>query len=649
MRSVAESEGSNGSVKSRLSDTAPLKSGLFSVFSIRAWIVPLVVSVMVAGCSAYKPYIPTSKGHIGLEKPKPKPEADRVIPPPARATTFVPPPKPTVKPQTYTVVVNEVQVKDLLLALARDTKQNIDIHPGITGLVSLNAVNQTLPAILERIAKQVNMRYRVEGNTIIVSPNVPYVKTYRIGYVNMVRDTTSTIGVSGEIGSASGGPTPAGGGGGSSTTVRTTSRNNFWEQLRENIRSILNSTRLQSLNAEDKAERLAQEKQVQEMRTKQIEAASRAGQGAPTLASSVITATGGAQRGSLLPDDVVVSSVSGTVTVNATEKQHQLIQRHIDSIVTSMQRQVLIEATIVEVQLSNAYQSGIDWSRVSQSGGVAFSTLGALAGFGTVSTGATIANLFALTYNENNVREGQIQLTVKLLEAFGNTKVLSSPKLMALNNQTALLKVVDNVVYFEVKSDTTQNQTNLVTNFSTTAKTVAVGVVMGVTPQINDDNRISVIVRPTITRLNPIKPFVNDPNPSLCDLSRNNCVVNQVPQVQVREMESVLQVANGQTVILGGLMQDNVKSDREQVPFVGNIPDLGEAFALKKEEVTKTELVIFLRTTIVNNPTLESDQLKFFKRFLPEPETKPDLSTVPKDLRPPPPNFFIQEPAGAAQ
>ena len=100
-------------------------------------------------------------------------------------------------PQTYSVVVNEVPVKELLLALARDTKQNIDIHPTLTGLVSLNAINETLPAILERVSKQVNMRYRTEGNTIVVSPDTPYVKTYRVNYVNMTRDTTSTIGVIG--------------------------------------------------------------------------------------------------------------------------------------------------------------------------------------------------------------------------------------------------------------------------------------------------------------------------------------------------------------------------------------------------------------------------------------------------------------------
>lgn len=644
MESATASEAMSSPSASAVSNAQSLKPGIFRV-RLPAFAVAVVIAVG-GGCTAYRPYIPESEGHI--EKAKAEAPASKDIPAPARVSTFVPPPKPAPKPQTYTVVVNEVPVKDLLLALARDTKQNIDIHAGLTGLVSLNAINETLPAILERVSKQVNMRYRTEGNTIIVSPDVSYVKTYRIGYVNMVRDTTSTIGVVGEIVASAGAggsssAAVAGGGGGSSTIVKTTSRNDFWEQLRENIRSILNSTRLQSLDAQARAERLALVKQEQELRAKQMEAASRAGQGAPTLASSVIAATGGAQRTSLLPDDVVVNAIAGTVTVNATEKQHQLIQQHIDSIVTSMQRQVLIEATIVEVQLANNYQAGIDWSRVSQSGGIAFTQ--ALLG-GNLST----APFFALFYNQNNQREGQVQLTVKLLEQFGNTRVLSSPKLMALNNQTALLKVVDNVVYFEIKSDTTQAQTTAVSTVTTTPKTVAVGVVMGVTPQVGDDDRVSLTVRPSITRLNPRQPFVNDPNPTLCDVTRTNCLENPVPQVQTREMESVLQVGNGQVVVLGGLMQDESQRTRDQLPFVGNVPDVGEAFAYRNDQVFKSELVIFLRTTIVPNPTLASDELKFFQRFLPKPETPPDLSSVPSILRPPPDEMLPKpKPAGAAQ
>ncbi|MGH8661146.1 MAG: secretin N-terminal domain-containing protein [Burkholderiales bacterium] len=591
-------------------------------------ILALAIVLAVPSCAGIKPHIPASEGHIA--KPQLKAEPDRAIPPPARVSDLVPPPKPAAKPQTYSVVVSEVPVKDLLVALARDTKQNIDVHPGISGLVSLNAINETLPAILERVSKQSNMRYRLEGNTIVVSPDTPYVKTYRVNYVNMAREASSTIGVSGELtvsggaggaGGAAGGAGGAGGASGSSTVVRTVSKNDFWDQLRDNIRSILNSTRLQSLTAEAKGERLALIKQEQEMRVKQMEAASRAGQGAPSLAASVVSSTGGAQQqASLLPDDVVVNAVSGTVTINATEKQHQLIQQHIDSIVSAMQRQVLIEATIVEVVLSEKYQGGVDWSRLPITGGPSL-TQRTLGGFGSGLTQSG-ANLFQIGYIDPNSAIGNISATVKLLQEFGNTRVLSSPKLMALNNQTALLKVVDNIVYFEVSSSTNQPvQGGALTTVSTTAKTVAVGVVMSVTPQINDDGRVSLTVRPTVTRLRPEQPFVQDPNPVLI-------IDNLVPQVQVREMESVLMVGSGQTVVLGGLMQDDARRARQQIPGADNLAAAGELLRFRDEAVGKSELMIFLRPIVIANPSLESDELKFFQRFLPQPEPPPAKSSA---------------------
>jgi len=608
----------------------------------------IFASAILAGCSAYKPYLPTSEAHLGIEQPQPKPVSPKDIPPPARVSAFVPPPKPKVKPQTYTVVVNEVPAKELLLALARDTKQNIDIHPGIVGLVSLNAVNETLPSILDRISKQVNMRYRREGNAIIVSPDMPYVKTYRVPYVDMQRSSTSVVGVSGQVSAQGQGATGAssqGSGSASSTVVTTTMAMDFYRSLRDNIRSILQTVRAQRLSAEERQrrredQRLAAQLTMQSLQAQQGGRAA-TGQNATGAMGNLLTnaAAIGSATVSRVEDDVVVNSLSGTVTVSATEYEHQLIQQHIDSILRSAERQVLIEATIVEVQLANNYQAGIDWGRISQSGGFAFTQALLGSNLGT-------APFLALFYNQNNQREGQVQLTVKLLEQFGDTRVLSSPKMMALNNQTALLKVVDNVVYFEVQAQTSQQQTSALTTVTTTPKTVAVGVVMGVTPQIGDDNRISLTVRPTITRLNPRQPFVNDPNPTLCNEDKTSCLANQVPQVQTREMESVLQVGNGQIVVLGGLMQDEVQRTRDQVPALGNIPDVGEAFAYRQDQVGKSELVIFLRATIVSNPTLESDALKFFQRYLPKPEPKPDLRKVPKDLRPP--NQRDQQPTNPA-
>jgi len=139
---------------------------------------------------------------------------------------------------------------------------------------------------------------------------------------------------------------------------------------------------------------------------------------------------------------------------------------------------------------------------------------------------------------------------------------------------------------------------------------------MSVTPQINEDGRVILTVRPTITRLNPRNPFVNDPNPTLT-------IPNQVPQVQTREMESVLQVGSGQTVILGGLMQDDLQRNRQQLPGAGELGAAGELFRFRDERAVKTELVIFLRPTVVANPSLESNELRFFQRFLPQPEPAP--------------------------
>ena len=381
----------------------------------RLWITCAMFALALGGC--YKSSVlPQSEGHIKPTEVK-TPESD--LPSPARVSNFVPAPKPAVKAPTYTVVVSEVPVKELLFALARDTKQNIDIHPGLQGLVSLNAINETLPGILERISKQANLRFRFEGQTITVSPDVPFMKTYKVNYVNMSRETTSTIGVSGLIQSSSGGGSAGGAsgvGGGSqtnasSTVVKTISNNNFWDTLRDNIRAILTSTRNQSLTADQRAERAETTRSQREERLQQAEAVARAGQGAPQLFASIFGNPAAAAP--LLNDvlnDIIVNAVSGTVSVLATEKQHALVQQHLDSIMQVSQRQVLIEATIAEVTLSDAYQGGIDWSRLANSGGLNIQQ--------TLTTG--VANAFnagALTvgYANSTSSVGNISASVKLL------------------------------------------------------------------------------------------------------------------------------------------------------------------------------------------------------------------------------------------
>lgn len=560
--------------------------------------------MLILGACAYRPTVIPSEGHLSAERVAPVSGADKILTP-VTVSDFVPPPTPQVRLPTYSVVVNDVPVKELLFALARDTRQNIDVHPGVQGVVSLNAIDETLPAILERISQQANIRYRKDRQTIVVVPDLPYFKTYRVDYVNVSRDTTATIGVKGNITSGSiGGAGQSGGAsssGESSTQVQSASKNDFWGVLYANIGSILAATKALSETADQKAARAEAEISARQERIAQAEAVARAGANAASLFSTAFAAEPRSNVQS--KDELVVNPVAGTVTVLGTEKQQSLIQEYLDSITASTQRQVLIEATIAEVQLSNNYQAGVDWSRVAAGTGFTFRQ-------DLTNNNLNSPPRVLLSYANATSGIGNIAAALKLLEQFGNTRVLSSPKLMALNNQTALLKVVDNIVYFDVEAQTTTN-TNApaVTTFNTTAQTVPVGLVMSVTPQISSTGLVSLTVRPTISR---VLRFVADPNPSL------GAVRNEVPEIQTREMESMLQVGSGQTVILGGLMQDNVRRDRDQIPGIGSVPRIGEAFSYRDEAVSKTELIVFLKPTVITNPSLASEELKFLQRFLPE-------------------------------
>jgi len=583
-----------------------------------------LASALVAGCAVYPPPIAESEGHIKAEQRETR-QGD--IPPPVKLSAFLPPPQPTAKPQTYSVVVNEVPVKELLFALGRDSKLNVDIHPAIQGLVTMNAVDEPITAILDRLAQQVNLRYKLDGNTLIITPDTPYFHTYRVDYVNLSRLTESAIGVTTQIASvgsstATGGQVGGGGGavGNSSTTsVKSKSDNSFWDTLGENIRNIISSTRtvtriaddkaaLREMSAADRAARQEAARIERDERRKDAEAAARATAGAPELARTVGLGQGTGQVTQNVKEEVVINPVAGTVSVLATEHQHKLVKQYLDSVMLSAQRQVLIEATIVEVSLNDAYQAGVDWSRIADTGAAKQSLLGGNLGS---------APNFSFTYATTSQRVGNIALTVKALETFGNTKVLSSPKIMALNNQTAVLKVVDNLVYFSlsVTPATYTAAGGLLTAavYTSDPHTVPVGLVMSVTPQVNENGMVSLTVRPTISRKTG---DVTDPNPALT-------IPNLVPVIQVREMESVLQVKTGETVILGGLMQDDMVKNRDGLPLLSRLPGIGDLFSYRNDNSKKSELVIFLRPTVIEHPSLESAELRPFHQYLPQPPVSP--------------------------
>ncbi len=563
---------------------------------------------------------PPSSGHINADSAPPAAKSN--IPQPVQQSVAVPKPKPAAKTETYSVVVKDVKVEELLFALARDAKLNVDIHPGIRGTVTLNAIDQTLPQLLNRIAKQVDMRFELDGPNLVVMPDSPYLRTYKVDYVNMSRDTTGNVAINTQIASIS--PTAAGAGGAgaaaggtsgnvSSTKVDNLAKNRFWETLEQNIKDILREP-----DKEIIVKRRVAEGQEQTAASASTTAPGAAGSAAAPSQIQVQIAPPPQQQSqankeyeTLQAASVMVNRETGFLMARATSRQHEKIQEFLDQVLSSARRQVLIEATIVEVRLNQNYQQGIDWQTfnrgeamraVGQGTTTRSLTVNPLTGqfeatTSAVSLPSAVGNtLFSLAF-----RRADFITAIKLLENFGTLRVLSSPKLSVLNNQTAILKVVDNFVYFQVKSDTSQGQTSTLTNLTTTPQSVSVGLVMSVTPQISEASTVLLNVRPTISRITGTK---RDPHPSLV-------IPNLVPEIQTREMESLMRVNNGDIAVLGGLMQDVVSNTDDAVPGVSKIPIIGNLFTHRNDTTTKTELVIFLRPTVVKEASIQGDYSSF--------------------------------------
>jgi MSHA biogenesis protein MshL len=511
------------------------------------------------------------------------------IPPPVQVTPLLPQPKPSVRPETYSVVVNNVRVHELLFALARDARLNVDIHPDLTGTVTLNAIDQTLPQLLTRISRQVDMRYEIDGSNLVVMRDTPFLRVYRIDYVNMTRDSRSIATVSTQV---TGGLVGQGASGqnNSTATINSVSANKFWDTLVANIKEILQET------------------------DKVIPAAPPP---APPSTTSAAPPPGASAAPLTTPGtpppptatfreaaSVIANPETGILNIRASSRQHEKVQEFLNNVMTNARRQVLIEATVAEVQLNNQYQRGIDWQRLrsgaTTTGVPSFNQGASGMEFGQSSAGTPAGintNAFVVG---GAITSLNFNFALKFLESFGDVRVLSSPKISVLNNQTAVLKVVDNLVYFTIQAQSTANQTSTLTTFTTTLNSVPVGFIMSLVPQISDTDTVVLNLRPTISRK---IGDVADPNPSLAAAG----VTSLVPVIQTREMESVLRVQSGQVAVLGGLMQDAVTNIEDTIPGVRDLPGIGQIFSQRRDGNQKTELVIFLRPIVIKDASIDGD------------------------------------------
>jgi len=585
-----------------------------------------VLSLALLACAS-PPAPPLSTQHLN-----PAPRVAGKVPDFAVSPPLPKPPRPSVRQELYSVVMNNVNVQDLLFALARDAKLNVDIHPSIAGPVTMNVHDQTLTEILDRVARQVDLRYEMEGKNLSIQPDSPYLKHYRVDYPNIQRDAKTSISTSTNVASTGAAPGSTGAGSGSNastSSIENSSNNRFWATLIGNLTDLLRET--DKVLPEGNSETVTQQAGLQSTTGTGATAANvtartiapRAGTISPTavLAASpnaaALNSTGTTVvRRSTFREaaSVIAHPETGNVSVRATQSQHAKVREFLDRVLSSARRQVLIEATIVEVDLSSRYQQGIDWSILQTGGnnagsGITLRPAGDSAG---LQTGGLVSSLATLSLKQFRLFNGDTDLSamLSLLESFGTLRVLSSPKVSVLNNQTSVLKVVDNKVYFSISvtAGTAATATAAATpaTYTTNINTVPIGFLMSVVPQISEGGEVTLNLRPTISR---ITGYATDPNPVL---AQNN-LINRIPEVQTREMESILRVQSGDIAVLGGLMQDSRHNNSDEVPGLNRLAALGELFKYRNDNSSKSELVIFLRPTVLNDASVDAD----FRDFRP--------------------------------
>jgi general secretion pathway protein D len=581
-----------------------------------SWAVVATASCALAGCGQ-APLKP-SANHIEAEEP----QAAGMIPPPVQVTPLLPKPKAAPRPETYSVVVNNVRVQELLFALARDARLQIDIDSSLTGSVTLNAIDQTLPQLLNRIARQVDMRYEVDGETLVVMRDSPFLRSYKIDYLSASRNVKMQSTASTQFGTAASGTAATG----AVSTIDVAAQNNLWESIVQNVKEILRET------------------------DKVIPAGASVPTPLPGAAGSAPAAPPGAQppTGPGAPPlpvaqptatyqeaaSVIANRESGVLYVRATTKQHERVQEFLDQVLIGAKRQVLIEATVAEVQLRNEYQRGISWERLRAPGQSGVTITQPPVTPQTSATPGFNPNPFFINFFSAG---SNLNVTLKLLEQFGDVKVLSSPKLSVLNNQTAILRVTRDIIYFNIVPATQApvqvaggGTVQVQPSFTTTPNIAAEGFMMAVLPQVSAADAVVLNVRPTIRRR---VDSVTDPNPALQVTASNpNAVPNIIPVFETREFDSVLRLQSGQVGVLAGLMQDIVENTDTGIPGLRSIPIIGDIFSSRSDLSRKSELVIFLRATVIHDPSLGGD-FRSFRNQLPAADflSKPN----PGKLEPP--------------
>jgi MSHA biogenesis protein MshL len=448
----------------------------------------------------------------------------------------------------FNVSAEKANARDFFVGLVSGTRINMVVHPEVKGEISIRLQNVTLPEALQAVRDTFGYEYLETPYGYRILPKTLQNKVFHINYLNVSRRGRSGMSVaSGQIANSntsnstnSSGTTTSNSNSGQTSAsqaseIETTASTDFWKTLEGTLQMIIGK-------GEDRR--------------------------------------------------VVIDPQSGLVVVRAYPDELSAVDNFLQKAELSLQKQVIIEAKIIEVELKSGFQAGIQWDNFDLGPGGTFAAsgkeyAGSLSSF-TPRNDDGLGGVFSLNFNVSDFTG-----VISMLQTQGEVQVLSSPRISTVNNQKAVIKVgTDEFFVTNVASNTTTSTTSTSNTPEISLTPFFSGIALDVTPQIGKDDEVILHVHPSVTEVVEKTKTI--------DLAGDTY---QLPLAfsSIRETDSIIRARNGQVVVIGGLLQNKKTNLDAGVPWLSRIPLLGYLFRQKKESMVKSELVILLQPKVIEN------------------------------------------------